>query len=159
MKHLDNNCEYSTSNSLDIQVKKNDCEIRADLMLGKPSDTVRLWGQIKDHYGNPVGNTLVKLLRVTNNCGKLEYEGIAHTISDCEGFYQFELEPLHQDCRYKILVGKAATGKERVLDSKGNCPPYHDDNHGPCNPCDPYNAHNPCNQGYKCSRMNNRPIR
>lgn len=129
-------CDAIIGNNLDIEVKKHDCEIRADVVVSPALRTVRIWGQIKDCEGRAAANTLVKLVRVIYVCGKMEYEGVAHTMSDCEGFYQFDVCLDDENCRYKLLVSKAATGNERVVCDDGNC--------DPCNPCEPCEEYVPC---------------
>ncbi len=120
-------CELVKGNSIDIEVEKEDCEVRADLVVNR-SHTVRIWGQVKDCEGDGVSDVLVKLLKVlSKKHGK--YVGVAHTITDCQGFYQFDVAKCEKDSYYKIIVGKAATGSERVVIGKGNCDPCKED---PC---------------------------
>lgn len=110
------NCKGAIGNSINICVDKNDrCEeIRADVKVGELSGK-RIWGQVVNCSGKPVANALVKLLKLTMNGGKPCYTGIAHTLTDCEGFYQFDI--CESDCKeyYKVIVNKAATGPERVV--------------------------------------------
>lgn len=115
-------------NSVDIKLKECDAsEVRADVLVEnatreKECHVVRLWGQVKDCNGEPVSNALIKLIKVTNGCNGKSYQGIAHTISDCEGFYQFDLCYCSGHESYKVLVGKAYTGPEEVIHNmKGNC--------------------------------------
>lgn len=113
-----------SGNSLDVDVNYCESEIRADIVVSEHS-SVRLWGRVINCDGDPVKDALVKLLKV--EClknGKQKYVGVAHTISDCEGFYQFELSPyLNEDSScYRVLVNKAAYGPERVIPTnKVNC--------------------------------------
>lgn len=114
-------CEFISGNSIDIELHNGDCEVKADIVVSKKR-SVRIWGQVKDCDDNPVPNVLVKLLKPIYCHGKLDYEGISHTISDCNGFYQFEICPCKEDKKYKIIVSQAAFGKERTLsDNMDNC--------------------------------------
>ncbi|MGL5439840.1 MAG: hypothetical protein ACRDA4_05555, partial [Filifactoraceae bacterium] len=133
MMYDNNYCEPIFGNSLDLDVDDCSCEIRADVVVEKTSPSVRLWGQIKDCSGCPVPNALIKLVRVSHCNGTHKYEGIAHTISDCYGFYQFDL--CANDCKsnsYRVIVGKSVTGGEKVIHSTGNCDVCHDDSYDPC---------------------------
>ena len=111
-------CEHIQGNLTDIKVKNDDCEIRADIEVDRRK-TVRVWGQVKDCYGKPVNCALIKLIKeITSSCGsKKEYVGVAHTVTDCMGFYQFDVCcPRKDGEKYRILVGKAAVGEERVVE-------------------------------------------
>lgn len=116
-------------NSLDIHIDPCSCEseIRADIKVSHFT-AIRLWGQILNALNEPVPNALVKLVKVfyTNNCP--EYQGIAHTTSDCEGFYQFDI-CCDESAWYKVLVGKSNTGKEIIVSNQYSCdyatPPPH----------------------------------
>lgn len=115
-------------NSVDIKITEFDAaEVRADVVVESaskegPCNIVRLWGQIKDCHGNPVANALLKLVKVVCTAAGKEYQGVAHTVSDCEGFYQFDLCYCDGTECYKILVSKAYTGPEQVIQTgAGNC--------------------------------------
>lgn len=111
-------------NAMDIDLCKGDSEIRADVTVGKSKKCcVRVWGQVKDCEGNAVPDAQVKLLKSYYYHGKLDFEGVAHTTTDCMGFYQFDVCPEDEHTKYRILVGKANTGKERVIHGKGICDP------------------------------------
>lgn len=125
------NCYSKTSyddlvvgNSIDIQLEKNDSEVRADLTVSRV-DTVRIWGIVKDCDGMPISNALIKLVKPINKNGIMEYEGACYTVTDCSGFYQMDVPCSDSDSKYKILVSKASVGYERII----CC-----DN---CNPCSP----------------------
>lgn len=115
-------CEFLKGNVIEFDVKKDDCEIRADVKV-KSKKCVRIWGRVKDCYGKPVEEALVKLVKRVKKGDRWYFEGIAHTITDCEGFYQFDI--CDDDCKtsFRIIVSKAATGKERILDDDGECDP------------------------------------
>ncbi|MGL4800951.1 MULTISPECIES: hypothetical protein [Peptostreptococcaceae] len=133
-----NNCTCSmestiiTGNSLELDVNYCESEIRADIVVSE-FKSVRLWGQVINCDGRPIPNALVKLLKVECYGKHISYKGIAHTISDCEGFYQFDLcgNADDDDC-YKLLVSKAAYGPERIIPvSNNNCEPC-ENRYDPC---------------------------
>lgn len=136
--YLNNSCcEVINGNNIDMDLCTDDCEIRADIVVSK-ANTVRVWGQVKDCDDGPVVNALVKLVRPVNMGDKIEYEGVSHTLTDCSGFYQFDVEACQTDVKYKILVGKSTASNERKVCNTGNC------NHGntckvnkSCPPCPP----------------------
>ncbi|MGL6105704.1 hypothetical protein [Romboutsia sp.] len=143
-----NNCKCNCSsglsiasgNSLDVDVNYCESEIRADIVVSE-FKSVRLWGRVVNCEGKPVSNALVKLLKVICDGSCMYYQGVAHTISDCDGFYQFELCSCDEDGEtpcYKVLVSKAAYGPERVI-------PYANGNCNPCDPCDGY-PFDPCRE-------------
>lgn len=105
-------------NSVDVNV--NPCasqsEIRADVVVSQ-FKAVRVWGKVVTCNNEPVPNALVKLLKIIDNCSCQDYEGVAHTVSDCNGFYQFDICS-DENAWYKILVGKSTIGKEVVLDTR-----------------------------------------
>lgn len=133
-------------NSVDIKITDVEAaEVRADVVVESaskegPCHIVRLWGQIKDCEGNPVANALLKLVKVTCTTNGKDYHGIAHTVSDCEGFYQFDLCYCDGTECYKILVSKAYTGPEQIIESgAGNCYACTNQGCGAYGPCTQYN--------------------
>ena len=120
------NCSYLSkysivgANSLDIDVDYCEPEIRSDIVMPEYK-SVRLWGQIVNHKGVPVENALVKLLGVECYDDQIYYKGIAHTISDCEGFYQFDLSDYEDKySSFKLLVNKATYDSEKVMPLESN---------------------------------------
>ena len=109
-------CESVYGNSIDLEVNSDDCEIKADILVSR-TKSVRIWGQIKDCNNCAVEHALVKLLKIT----ECQLYGLAHTVTDCLGFYQFEVPSCDTPIKYKIIVGKAAKGKERVVMNDENC--------------------------------------
>ncbi|KMT22349.1 hypothetical protein [Clostridium cylindrosporum] len=110
-------------NSVDVRVRDNDSEIKANVRVQDSNrQSVRIWGRVIDSRGNGVPFALVKLVRRSNR----GLQGIAHTICDCKGFYQFEVSPREDGREFVIVVGKASTGPERVVSNDGrentNCP-------------------------------------
>ncbi|MGL5354626.1 MAG: hypothetical protein ACRDA5_15140 [Clostridium sp.] len=97
-------------NNVNFSVNEHDSEIKADIVVGYHK-SVRVWGQVKDCNGHLIPCAYVKLLKVTPN----GLVGIAHTLSDCQGFYQFDICVSNDGCNFTIVVGSAATGNERVV--------------------------------------------
>ncbi|MGL4772754.1 MAG: hypothetical protein ACRC2K_04225 [Clostridium sp.] len=132
----DNSCDdnvYMLGNNVNFSVCENDSEIKADIVVGFRK-SVRVWGQVVDCEGYLVPNAYVKLLKNTPN----GLVGVAHTMSDCQGFYQFDICSCKNENDYTIVVGKAATGEERIVSSGlwgTNCA-----GKGPGNPCNPDNC-------------------
>lgn len=118
-------CESVKGNAFDIELRNHDCEVRVDMIVNRRKKCVRLWGQVKDCEGIPVEEALVKLLKPRFINGKIEYEGVAHTQTDCLGFYQFEVCAEDDNAKFRVIVGKASKGHERTIGPE----------HGICNPC------------------------
>lgn len=133
MDSCDDN-SYLLGNSVNFCVTEHDSEIKADIIVGSRK-SVRVWGQVRDCSDKPVACAYVKLLKITPN----GLVGVAHTITDCQGFYQFDICMCKESSNYTVIVGKAATGEERIVSTglRGtNC-----NIPGSCNPC----AKDPCN--------------
>ena len=151
-----------SGNSIDInRVDTDIAEIRADVQLdsslcNKETNVVRLWGQVKDCHENPIPNALLKLIKVVCTHYGEEYQGIAHTTSDCNGFYQFDLCYRDGDEVYKVLVNKAYLGIEQIIENEGgNCNACMDDgyNYSPCKEYPPIITQNEENNN--CSKKTN----
>ncbi|MEF9958950.1 MAG: hypothetical protein RR448_00575 [Niameybacter sp.] len=109
------------STAININPSISTSEIRADIRVGEYS-AIRLWGQILNMNQQPISNALVKLVKIIGSESCPEYLGIAHTTSDCEGFYQFDICS-NENAWYKILVGKSNTGREIIIDDVNEaCP-------------------------------------
>ena len=114
---------FILGNSIDIKLTGEDiAEIRADVVVATSGvdskcNVIRLWGQIKDCNGTPIPNALLKLIKVICTHTSEYYEGIAHTVSDCNGFYQFDLCYCDGNECYKVLVNKAYTGAEQIIET------------------------------------------
>lgn len=137
-----NCCENASTmingNSVDIALQGCDSEVKADIVVTE-YNSVRLWGQVTNCNGDPVPNVLLKLVKVVKDCsGRCLYQGIAHTVSDCYGFYQFDLCADDPNAVYRVLANKSAVGMERIV-STGD---------GNCNACTAP-SYNPCGE-YKC---------
>ncbi len=90
-----------------LDIKEGECEVRKDVMI-KKAECVRIWGQVKDCWGCPVEGALVKLVKEVYKGRKSWFVGIAHTLTDCHGFYQFDLCRKEAKCNYRIIAGKAS---------------------------------------------------
>lgn len=144
------NTEYDNKlingNSVDIEIDGCNSDIKADIIVSD-FNTVRLWGQVKTCNGQPVAKALIKLLKVVHKQYGCEYQGIAHTVSDCKGFYQFDLCPDEIGCSYKILVSKAIIGCDKTYCQERNCDSC-ENSHASCDDC------NCNNKAYDCRPVN-----
>ncbi|MBF8984566.1 hypothetical protein IZY60_13550 [Lutibacter sp. B2] len=125
-----NECEYvqgNVSKKIEIDKHTKACEVRVDIEVQKIR-SIRLWGQVKDCKGKPVKCALVKLVKLSKKGCKMEYEGVAHGVTDCLGFYQFDICIPHDDDKhkYRVFVSKQASGNEVVI-SETVCNPCEDD--------------------------------
>jgi hypothetical protein len=108
-----NDCDLIIGNvSKDIEITRDidASDIRADLKVKKVR-TIRLWGRVEDHNNKPVDNALVKLVReVKDSYDRKEYVGVADSITDCNGFYQFSIcvDENNIPAVFKVFVGKQA---------------------------------------------------
>lgn len=102
----ENICECMRGKTVDVDLKHSDCDIRLDLIVERKRIS-RLWGQVKDTNGNYVENALVTLLRPQYKRGVIEYFPVTTTLSDCMGFYQFEIDKLEKGLQYRVTVGKS----------------------------------------------------
>ena len=119
-------------NSIDVILEGCDSEVRADVIVSE-FNSIRLWGQVRNCDGDPVSNVLCKLVKVVKNGDMCQYQGIAHTVSDCEGFYQFDICVDIPGRCYKVLVNKSAVGIERIISTgDGNCDACTSPGYNPC---------------------------
>ncbi len=133
---MNNNCcdlSMINGNSIDIKPQGCDSEIKADIVVSE-YNSVRLWGQVVNCCGEPVANALLKLVKVVYDCNeRCMYQGIAHSVSDCHGFYQFDLCVDDPSVKYKVLVNKSAVGTERIIETAGgNCNACVEPGYTPC---------------------------
>ena len=107
------NRAYIVGNSVNIDIDRCDTEVKAKIVV-KERDSVRIWGQVVDCDNCPVAYALVKLLKEGCNCN---FESISHTMTDCNGFYQFDVCPEDQGREFVVLAGKDAESRESVASS------------------------------------------
>lgn len=94
-------------------------EIRADAVIpcqtkGEDSNTIRVWGQVLNDCGEPIAYALLKLVKVISSHNGKEYIGIAHGLSDSNGFYQFDVPYCTGEEYYKIIISIMYTEEEVV---------------------------------------------
>ena len=122
-----------------------------DLDITLPEDNRNvIYGIVKDCYGEPVCNAVVKLIEVVCDCGKEERRPVSHTFTDEDGEFVFGPLCANKLCAIEIWVDqvkhcKICTScrthdkdclKGVKLDCKceNNCKPeYH-------NPCDSHDV-------------------
>lgn len=74
-----------------------------DLDIRLPEDDRNvIYGVIKDCYGDPVRDAVVKLVEVVCECGKEERRPVSHTFTDKEG--EFVFGPLCANKFYEIQI-------------------------------------------------------
>lgn len=93
----------------DVCVGSNDCKIQADITVERVR-SVTIWGIVTDCAGTPVSDALVKLMKYPREC-RSELKEISRTHTDCNGYYQFDLE-YGCEGRYRVLVN-ACTSCEK----------------------------------------------
>ena len=74
-----------------------------DLDIRLPEDNRNvIYGVIKDCYGDPVSDAVVKLIEVVYDCGKEERRPVSHTFTDKDGDFVFG--PLCSNKCYAIEI-------------------------------------------------------
>lgn len=74
-----------------------------DLEIRLPEDNRNvIYGIIKDCYGDPVCDAVVKLIEIVCECGKEERRPVSHTFTDKEG--EFVFGPLCSNKEYSIQI-------------------------------------------------------
>lgn len=102
----ESNCNYIKGTTTDLEINNNNnSDIRLDFIIEKKYLS-KLWGQVKDTDGKCVEDAFVILLKPKYIKGIVEYFPIATTVSDCMGFYQFEIDSLEKGLKYRVSVGK-----------------------------------------------------
>ena len=61
-----------------------------------------IFGIVKDSYGDPIRDAVVKLIEVTKECGKEERLPVSHTFTDKEG--EFVFGPLCPKKKYEVQI-------------------------------------------------------
>ena len=136
-----------------------------DLDIRLPQDNRNvIYGVIKDCYGDPVRDAVVKLIEVVYECGKEERRPVSHTFTDEEG--EFVFGPLCENKTYAIQIWvdrvkhcKICTDCKRkpgkcLKGVKMDCKPMHKPD---CKPEKPdYKPEKPCDERCEdCSEDNN----
>ncbi|MDK2802377.1 MAG: hypothetical protein KFW09_03270 [Oscillospiraceae bacterium] len=91
-------------------------EIRSDIIVSK-YDNIRIWGQVKNCKNHIISGAFIKLVKFNHDSKDKSLEGIAHTLSDCNGFYQFDICGDNPNISYKIIVSKANNESKKLLDT------------------------------------------
>ena len=74
-----------------------------DLDIKLPEDNRNvIYGVIKDCYGDPVKDAVVKLIEIVYDCDKEERRPVSHTFTDKEG--EFVFGPLCENKTYAIQI-------------------------------------------------------
>lgn len=97
--------EIISGNSNEIILNKDDCEIRADVVVGDEKGC-SIWGEVTDKCNKPVEKAVVTLLKPQIIRGMCKYIKINSTLTDCYGYYQFYIPECEKICEYKITLGK-----------------------------------------------------
>lgn len=61
-----------------------------------------IFGIVKDSYGDPIRDAVVKLIEVSKECGKEERLPVSHTFTDKEG--EFVFGPLCPKKKYEVQI-------------------------------------------------------
>lgn len=102
------------SKKINISTGLKSNEIRVDLQV-KTLKSVKVWGQIIKEDNEPVNNALVKIVKeLKDDKGRKEYLGVADSITDCGGFYQFCIciDDANIPSTFKVFVGMQALDHE-----------------------------------------------
>lgn len=74
-----------------------------DLDITLPNDDRSVvYGIVKDCYGDPISNAVVKLVEVIKDCGKEERRPVSHTFTDKDG--EFVFGPLCSNKFYEVNI-------------------------------------------------------
>ncbi len=105
-----------TSIDVNIDPLSFNQEIRSDIIVSK-YDNIRIWGQVKNCKNHIISGAFIKLVKFNHDAIDKSLEGIAHTLSDYNGFYQFDVCGDNPNISYKIIVSKANNGSKKILDT------------------------------------------
>ena len=94
--------EFEGKKDIDIQgFVSNGTEYDLDIQL--PEDNREaIFGVVKDSYGDPISDAIVKLIEVKKDFGKTERKPVTHTFSDKHGHFVFG--PLCPNRKYEIEI-------------------------------------------------------
>lgn len=99
----ENNLTCFESKTLDVEFENREREIKLDIVL-QEKQISKIWGRIVDSNHKPVENAIVTLLRPEYIHFKLEYIQINTTLSDGDGFYEFEISESNKNVNYVVSV-------------------------------------------------------
>lgn len=91
------------SKSINLKIQNGKDEIRKDFIL-EEKKIIKIWGHIIDDRRNPVEGIIVNLLKPQYTNKKIEYVKVDSVLSDCDGFYQFELKESYKDINYLVSI-------------------------------------------------------
>ena len=101
----ENNLICFESKTLDIELQSIESEIQLDITL-EEKQVSKIWGRIVDSNHKPVEDAIVTLLRPEYANFKLEYIKVNITLSDNDGFYEFEINESNKNVNYVVSVEK-----------------------------------------------------
>ena len=128
-----------------------------DLDIRLPEDDRNIiYGVIKDCYGDPVCDAVVKLVEIVCECGKEERRPVSHTFTDKEG--EFVFGPLCANKFYEIQIWVDRVKHVKVCAECGrhgkclkgvklDCKNHHFDDD-----CDHHDEHDKCDKCDKCDK-------
>ena len=94
-----------------------------DLEIRLPEDNRNvIYGVVKDCYGDPVRDAVVKLIEVVCECGKDERRPVSHTITDKDG--EFVFGPLCPGKKYAVNIWANSVKHVKICAKchrEGNC--------------------------------------
>lgn len=108
MSNNDYPCAYENklvclkSKMVDIKPVNIKNDIRVDICLEEKKLSI-IWGRIIDVNQKPIKKSIVTLLKPQYINKRLEYVKVDTVLSDCEGFYQFELKDCYKDTNYLVV--------------------------------------------------------
>ncbi|MGL4914219.1 MAG: hypothetical protein ACRC3Y_17500 [Romboutsia sp.] len=99
----ENNLICFESKTLEVELKNKESEIKLDVVL-EEKQISKIWGRIVDTNHRPIENVIVNLLRPEYIHFKLEYIQVNATLSDSDGFYEFEINEYNKNVNYVVSV-------------------------------------------------------
>ena len=94
--------EFEKKEKIDIDgFVSNGTEFDLDIKLPEDNRNA-IFGIIKDSYGEPVKDAVVKLIEIVKEYGKEERKPVTHTFTDKEG--QFVFGPLCPKRKYEVQI-------------------------------------------------------
>ena len=94
-----------------------------DLEIIAPEDNRNvIYGVLKNHYGKPIEDAVVKLIEVSHDFGKGERKPVSHTFTDKNG--EFVFGPLCPDKFYEVQIWANQVKHIKICEEckhKGDC--------------------------------------